>query len=64
MAGSQLLVRFDSGSTQAIDSKTEQVLIEQLINSFADCDALIVSDYGYGILTERVIAAIASLQHE
>jgi D-beta-D-heptose 7-phosphate kinase/D-beta-D-heptose 1-phosphate adenosyltransferase len=50
MAGSQLLVRFDSGSTQAIDSKTEQALIEQLINSFADCDALIVSDYGYGIL--------------
>jgi D-beta-D-heptose 7-phosphate kinase/D-beta-D-heptose 1-phosphate adenosyltransferase len=64
MAGSQLLVRFDSGSTQAIDSKTEQALIEQLINSFADCDAPIVSDYGYGILTERVIAAIASLQHE
>lgn len=43
---------------------TEQALIEQLINSFADCDAPIVSDYGYGILTERVIAAIASLQHE
>ena len=64
MAGSQLLVRFDSGSTQPIDSKTEQALIEQLTNSFADCDALIVSDYGYGILTERVIAAIASLQHE
>ena len=39
-------------------------MIEQLINSFADCDAPIVSDYGYSILTERVIAAIASLQHE
>ena len=64
MAGSQLFVRFDSGSTQAIDSKTEQALIEQLTNSFADCDALIVSDYGYGILTERVIAAIASLQED
>ena len=62
MAGSQLLVRFDSGSTQPIDSKTEQALIEQLTNSFADCDALIVSDYGYGILTERVIAAIAQVQ--
>ncbi|HEY9779874.1 MAG TPA: D-glycero-beta-D-manno-heptose 1-phosphate adenylyltransferase [Leptolyngbyaceae cyanobacterium] len=62
IAGSQLLVRFDSGSTQPIDSKTEQALIEQLTNSFADCDALIVSDYGYGILTERVIAAIAQVQ--
>lgn len=63
MAASQLLVRFDQGSTDAVDSETEQALIEQLERYFPECDAVIVSDYGYGILTERVIGAIAKLQY-
>ena len=63
MAASQLLMRFDWGSTEAINSETEQALIAQLTSSFVDCDALIVADYGYGILTAGVIEAIAKLQH-
>lgn len=63
MADRELLIRFDQGSTAAIDQQTQLALIEQLTSSFADCDALIVSDYGYGILTPGVIAAIASLQN-
>lgn len=63
MAASQLLVRFDQGSTDAIDSQTEQALIDQLDRCFPECDAIIVSDYGYGILTAGVIQAIAKLQH-
>jgi D-beta-D-heptose 7-phosphate kinase/D-beta-D-heptose 1-phosphate adenosyltransferase len=61
-AASQLLVRFDSGSTDAIDSQTEQALINQLEVIFSECDAAIVSDYGYGILTKRVINALAQFQ--
>lgn len=60
---SQMLVRFDQGNTDAIDSETEQQLIHKLEHCFTDCHALIVSDYGYGILTERIIQAIAKLQH-
>lgn len=63
MAASQLLVRFDQGSTDAIDSQTEQALIAQLERCFPECDAVIVSDYGYGILTAGVIQAIAKLQN-
>jgi D-beta-D-heptose 7-phosphate kinase/D-beta-D-heptose 1-phosphate adenosyltransferase len=63
MAAGTLLVRFDQGSTDAIAKKTEQVLINELTTCFADCDAVIVSDYGYGILTAGVIGAIAKLQH-
>ncbi len=63
IAASELLMRFDMGSTEPIDLETEQGLIGQLTSSFADCDALIVADYGYGILTPVVIAAIARLQH-
>lgn len=62
ISSSQLLVRFDQGSTDAIDSETEQALINELERCFADCDAVIVSDYGYGILTSRVIQTIAKLQ--
>lgn len=61
VVASQLLVRFDQGNTDAIDSETERALIEQL-ERCPECDAIIVSDYGYGILTERVIGAIAKLQ--
>jgi D-beta-D-heptose 7-phosphate kinase/D-beta-D-heptose 1-phosphate adenosyltransferase len=62
IAADQLLVRFDRGSTEAIDSATEQALIEQLERCFHEVDAVIVSDYGYGILTEKIIGAIALLQ--
>lgn len=62
MAASQILVRFDSGTTDAIDCNAEQGLIDELERLFPECDAVIVSDYGYGILTERVIGALAQLQ--
>ena len=61
-ASSQILVRFDSGTTNPIDAHTEQVLIDELERTFPECDAAIVSDYGYGILTEKVIDALAKLQ--
>ncbi len=60
LAGSQMLVRFDQGSTQPLDSETEQALIDQLIHHLPNCDAVIVSDYAYGILTPAMIEAIAS----
>lgn len=62
MAGNQLLLRFDQGSTDAIDSHTEQLLIDTLTKLFVEYDAIVVSDYGYGIMTQRVIETIAHLQ--
>ena len=62
VAASQLLVRFDQGTTAAIAGATEDQLIARLIELFPSLDALIVSDYGYGIMTPRVIATLARLQ--
>ena len=62
ISSATLLVRFDQGSTDAMARETEQKLIDELERCFPDCDAVIVSDYGYGILTSRVIQAIAKLQ--
>lgn len=61
-AASQLLVRFDQGSTDAIDLEVEQAIIDELELCFSGCDAVIVSDYGYGIMTEKIIQVIAKLQ--
>lgn len=62
IANHQLLVRFDQGSTTAIAPHLEQQLIDALIDQFPQCNAVIVSDYGYGILTPRIIQTLATLQ--
>jgi D-beta-D-heptose 7-phosphate kinase / D-beta-D-heptose 1-phosphate adenosyltransferase len=62
MASSQILVRFDSGTTDTIDEQTEQALIDELERSYPECNAVLVSDYSYGILTKRVIEKVSQLQ--
>ena len=62
VADSQILVRFDRGTTEAAGRATEARVIEGLRGAFHDVDAVLVSDYGYGVLTPRVIDALAELQ--
>lgn len=62
IASGQMLLRFDQGSTNSINSETEQALIDDLTHFYSLYDAVVISDYGYGILTPRVIQAIAQLQ--
>jgi D-beta-D-heptose 7-phosphate kinase / D-beta-D-heptose 1-phosphate adenosyltransferase len=64
VAGAQMVVRFDQGTTSDLDHETEKQLIHHLGEVFQEADALIISDYGYGILTPRVILALAALQRE
>jgi D-beta-D-heptose 7-phosphate kinase/D-beta-D-heptose 1-phosphate adenosyltransferase len=62
MASSQLLARFDTGSTAPLDDDCELTLINQLRAQYATHDAVVVSDYGYGVITPNVIRALAELQ--
>jgi D-beta-D-heptose 7-phosphate kinase/D-beta-D-heptose 1-phosphate adenosyltransferase len=62
VAESQILIRFDRGTTDAAGAATERALVERLRAAFVTADAVIVSDYGYGVLTPRVIATLAELQ--
>jgi D-beta-D-heptose 7-phosphate kinase/D-beta-D-heptose 1-phosphate adenosyltransferase len=62
LAGSQLLVRFDHGSTGALTAEHERRLAARLTELIATHDAVLVSDYGYGILGPRVIAALGASQ--
>jgi D-beta-D-heptose 7-phosphate kinase/D-beta-D-heptose 1-phosphate adenosyltransferase len=62
VAASQLLVRFDQGSTGPVEPGTERELIARLTRLFPRCDVVIVSDYDYGILTPAVIETLADLR--
>jgi D-beta-D-heptose 7-phosphate kinase/D-beta-D-heptose 1-phosphate adenosyltransferase len=62
IAGSQMLVRYDAGTTSHVSRAFEVRLIERLEALFAGYDAIVISDYAYGILTPRVIAALGACQ--
>ena len=61
-SASQLIARLDWGSTEAISEDTEQEICDRLVQIFPECDAVIVSDYGYGMITPRVRQTLAKLQ--
>ena len=61
-AARQILVRFDQGDTGAIHRDSERALIQRLHKLLPACDAVVISDYGYGVLTPVVIDALAEAQ--
>lgn len=61
-SSSQILLRFDHGTTEPIDSDVEDALIDRLSMLFTEVDAVVVSDYGYGLTTPRIIQTIGKLQ--
>lgn len=62
LANEHMIVRFDQGSTQPLEPAVERKLIRGLREVFPKVDALIISDYDYGILTPAVIQAVTELQ--
>jgi len=62
LADGQMVVRLDSGSQAAVDAETEDELIKRLSAAHAVADAVIVSDYDYGIVTARILTVLAELQ--
>ncbi|MGG6241030.1 D-glycero-beta-D-manno-heptose 1-phosphate adenylyltransferase [Nodosilinea sp. AN01ver1] len=62
LAENQLLLRFDQGSTADLSTADEDQLIEHLERYFPLCDAVIISDYAYGVMTSRVTLTLQRLQ--
>ncbi|MDQ4142529.1 MAG: D-glycero-beta-D-manno-heptose 1-phosphate adenylyltransferase [Actinomycetota bacterium] len=62
LADGHLMVRFDNGTTDGVEGALEDELIGRLTTLFERHDAVIVSDYGYGVLTPKVIDCLAHLQ--
>jgi D-beta-D-heptose 7-phosphate kinase / D-beta-D-heptose 1-phosphate adenosyltransferase len=64
VSGGQMLIRLDSGSTEVLARKLEDALVDRVARAFDDSDAVIVSDYGHGVLTPRVRSVLGALQSQ
>jgi D-beta-D-heptose 7-phosphate kinase/D-beta-D-heptose 1-phosphate adenosyltransferase len=62
VADSQILIRFDRGTTEAAGAATEAEVVRRLEEAFPVSDVVVVSDYAYGVLTPAVIDTLAALQ--
>jgi D-beta-D-heptose 7-phosphate kinase / D-beta-D-heptose 1-phosphate adenosyltransferase len=62
LANGQMMIRFDQGSTEAIGKESEKQLIERVNTLIPEIDAVIISDYNYGIITPGILKALAAVQ--
>lgn len=64
IAHSQQVVRVDRESTEDIDGATTQKVIEYVSQLIERTDALIISDYGKGMITPNLLTSIITLARE
>lgn len=62
MADDQLLARFDLGQSQPLPAGLERELADRLGQLFDEADAVIVSDYGYGVCGAALRTTLAARQ--
>jgi D-beta-D-heptose 7-phosphate kinase / D-beta-D-heptose 1-phosphate adenosyltransferase len=64
LANGQMMIRFDQGSQDAIGKEIEKKLIERIQALIPEIDAIIISDYNYGIISPAILKALAASQEE
>ncbi len=64
VANDQYVVRFDEGDTRDCKVDAHDRLVANAEDAFRRCDLVIASDYGYGVLSERMLALLATLRRE
>ncbi|MGE3268582.1 MAG: bifunctional heptose 7-phosphate kinase/heptose 1-phosphate adenyltransferase [Chloroflexota bacterium] len=60
--GDRLLARVDQGDTGPIPAHVEWRLLSRLEAAFVRADAVVISDYAYGVMTARMITRVRTLQ--
>ncbi len=61
VSGMQQILRVDREKSSVISKETEDKILSRVEKEMAACGAVILSDYGKGLLTARVVAEIISL---
>src|SRR4051812_46735465 len=56
LSGGQILVRFDSGTTEPLAADAEDDLIARAEAAASEVDAILISDYAYGVIGPRLDA--------
>lgn len=62
LADGQYVVRFDDGDARPCTAGGRRRLLAHLDRAFPLCDLVVVSDYGYGVLTDEVIEHLVHLR--
>lgn len=63
-AFSNILLRLDEGDTELVSKSAEKEMIEKIKRLYKVADAIVLSDYGYGVITENVIQFIKKLREQ
>ncbi|HEX5370593.1 MAG TPA: D-glycero-beta-D-manno-heptose 1-phosphate adenylyltransferase [Dehalococcoidia bacterium] len=64
LAGKQMLVRLDEGSTDSLPVISEAELETRLCDAFSWADAIIISDYAYGVVNPFLLRRLTQLRAE
>ena len=64
VAAGQVVCRLDGGDIKPASADAEALLIRRLVDCWREIEAVIISDYGYGVMTPAVIAALAELRQQ
>ena len=62
MSGTHVVTRFDQGSEEQLDENSEDMIIHFITEVYERCDAVLISDYDKGVITEKVLSALLRLQ--
>lgn len=60
-ASSSILIRVDEGDTDPIESGCADAFIASVRKHLAGCEAVILSDYGYGVISDDVLRRLGAL---
>lgn len=61
-AEGQLVVRYDQGTSDPLDDRTEAALFEALAAQMPQMDVVILADYGQGVITHGLLKRLEALQ--
>lgn len=61
VADGHYAVRFDEGDGR-VSGGAERALLARLDDAYAACDVVLVADYGYGVVSDRLIARLRKLR--
>ncbi len=62
LADGQYVVRFDDEETHHYSSESHTQLLANLEKAFPSCDLVVVSDYCYGVVSDRIIDRLRALR--
>lgn len=62
IASSNIILRLDEGTVTEVDENIEKELLKKFLLIVDSVDAILVSDYGFGVITDKFIQAIQDLK--